>query len=150
RHLRARPAAGWRVGAGPARALRAPRRYRGAGVTREPGLVGAARLRAAHLCPAGRAPGLRAGGLLRPAAAASPAGRPPGGPRSLDFVFDIRAMRQALETRGGRKAGLRPLYESLFPSSPDVARDPKGCAAGAPNVPDRGEVPEGGACPPLH
>jgi hypothetical protein len=30
------------------------------------------------------------------------------------------------------------------------ASDPKGCAGGAPNVPDRGGVLEGGARPPLH
>jgi len=41
----------------------------------------------------------------------------------------------------------------VSPSSRDrrtSAADPEGCAGGAPNVPDRGGVLEGGACPPLH
>jgi hypothetical protein len=40
----------------------------------------------------------------------------------------------------------------VSPSSRDhrtPTSDPKGCAEGAPNVPDRGGVPEGGACPLL-
>jgi hypothetical protein len=40
----------------------------------------------------------------------------------------------------------------VSPSSRDRhvrASDPEGCAVGAPNVPERGRVPEGGACPHL-
>src|SRR5215471_18535413 len=51
--------------------------------------------------------------------------------------------------RSGRKHGLRPVCESVFPRSPGVGCRPEGCAAGAPNVPDGGGVLEGGARPHL-
>src|SRR5262245_4654130 len=45
---------------------------------------------------------------------------------------------------------LRTSERVRLPWTPDVAPDPKGCAGGAPNVPNGGGVPEGGARPPLH
>jgi len=38
--------------------------------------------------------------------------------------------------------------ESVFTRSPGVDSDAERSAAGAPNIPDRGGVPEGGARPP--
>jgi hypothetical protein len=40
--------------------------------------------------------------------------------------------------------------ELIFPASQTSRRDPEGCTEGAPNVSDRGRVPEGVARPPLH
>src|SRR5215472_4100957 len=67
---------------------------------------------------------------------------------------DLSQQRSATpKVRGGqreRKHGLRPACESVFPLPPTPQKAPKGCAEGAPNIPDRsGGVPEGGACPPL-
>src|SRR5437660_9456405 len=50
---------------------------------------------------------------------------------------------------GRRKQGLRPSVWVRNPEIADVPRDAERCAEGAPNVPGRGGVPEGGACPPL-
>src|SRR5262249_6026423 len=51
---------------------------------------------------------------------------------------------------GSVSKGLARACESVIPTPKTPQITPKGCAEGAPQVPDRGGVPEGGACPPLH
>src|SRR5256885_964866 len=50
---------------------------------------------------------------------------------------------------GGRKHGLRPVCESVFPRPPGLASGAERRAEGAPNVPDKEGVPEGGTKSPL-
>ena len=52
-------------------------------------------------------------------------------------------------TRVTGSKGSARAYEELFPGSRAESVGAKRGAVGAPNVRDKGGVPEGGACPPL-
>jgi hypothetical protein len=45
--------------------------------------------------------------------------------------------------------GLARVCESVFPPPSTLRAGPEGRTEGAPNIPDGGGVPEGGACPLL-
>ena len=52
------------------------------------------------------------------------------------------------QIQGGRKHGLRPVFESVFPEIAQMlAPDPEGCAEGAPNVPNKGVFRKRGPAP---
>src|SRR5215467_13290889 len=75
---------------------------------------------------------------------------------SRSSIFPTRCFaiyRSSPEVMEGMVPETRAWPECVSPCSRDRQTSPSDaerCAGGAPNVPERGGVLEGGACPPLH